>query len=532
MMFLGHLSLIAFGAWAVHPVVGYVSQPRDQEGTCQKTTVAILGAGISGISAAQTLSKASVDDFLILEYRDRIGGRAWHENFGQDKDGNPYVVEMGANWVQGLGNPGGPENPIWTLAKEFGLQTTYSNYSNVSTYNQDGYKDYSHLLDECDEAYDIANQAAGKILVENLQDQTAKAGLALAGWKPKSHDMEAQAVDWWTWDFEASFTPLESSLVFGMASDNLTSNQFSDHDNFVTDQRGFNTIIKGMASKFLTEDDPRLLLNTKVTNITYGPEGVRVYSSDGNCVQAAYAICTFSLGVLQNDVVTFTPELPEWKKTAIQMFTMGTYTKIFLQFNETFWPTDTQYFLYADPATRGYYPLFQSLSMDGFHPGSNIIFVTVTDELAQRAERQSDEETKQEIMEVLRKMFPDVDVPEPTAFLYPRWNTEPWSYGSYSNWPMGTTLEMHENLRANTDRLWFSGEATSPSYFGFLHGAWFEGRDAGRRIAGLLNGCKEGNSTTCVPRKHYEVLHGTSPLADYSSVNGWEVSSFYDSNDD
>lgn len=101
--------------------------------------------------------------------------------------------------MQGLGNPGGPENPIWTLAKEFGLQTTYSNYSNVSTYNQDGYKDYSHLLDECDEAYDIANQAAGKILVENLQDQTAKAGLALAGWKPKSHDMEAQAVDWWTW---------------------------------------------------------------------------------------------------------------------------------------------------------------------------------------------------------------------------------------------------------------------------------------------------------------------------------------------
>jgi hypothetical protein len=22
---------------------------------------------------------------------------------------------MGANWVQGLGNPGGPQNPIWTL---------------------------------------------------------------------------------------------------------------------------------------------------------------------------------------------------------------------------------------------------------------------------------------------------------------------------------------------------------------------------------------------------------------------------------
>ena len=42
MMFLGRLTLIALGAWAIQPVVGYVSQPRDQEGTCKKTTVAIL----------------------------------------------------------------------------------------------------------------------------------------------------------------------------------------------------------------------------------------------------------------------------------------------------------------------------------------------------------------------------------------------------------------------------------------------------------------------------------------------------------
>ncbi|KAE8152320.1 hypothetical protein BDV25DRAFT_138010 [Aspergillus avenaceus] len=530
-MLLRHLPLLAFGIWTAQPGAAYVSQRRDEEGTCKKTTVAILGAGIAGIAAAEALSNASMSDFLILEYRDRIGGRAWHENFGKKEDGSPYVVEMGANWVQGLGNPGGPENPIWTLAKEFGLQTTYSNYSNVSTYNEHGYKDYSHLLDQFDEAYDIASPAAGQLLVDNLQDQTAKAGLALAGWKPKSHDMEAQAVDWWSWDFESAYTPQESSFIFGVASGNLTSNQFSDHDNFVTDQRGFNHIIKGMASKFMKEEDPRLLLNTIITNITYTPEGVTIHSKDGTCVQAAYAICTFSLGVLQNDAVTFIPELPEWKQTAIHMFTMATYTKIFMQFNQTFWPTDTQYFLYADPTTRGYYPLLQSLSMDGFHPNSNISFMTVTEEMAYRAERQSDETTKNEIVAVLQNMFPDVAVPEPTAFMYPRWSTEPWAYGTYSNWPMGTTLEMHQNLRANTDRLWFAGEATSPSYFGFMHGAWFEGRAAGREIAAALGGCKR-NSTACGKRKHYDDLRGTTPLADYSFVNGWTASSFYDSNDD
>ncbi|KAJ5911550.1 uncharacterized protein N7473_000853 [Penicillium subrubescens] len=535
-MHLRYFSLLAATAsLAVQPAGAVPHTPRDQDaGTCKKTTVAILGGGIAGIAAAQALANASVHDFAILEYRDTIGGRAWHKPFGKDKDGKPYIIEMGANWVQGLGNPGGPQNPIWSLAQKYQLKTQYSDYDNISTYNEHGYKDYTHLLSEYDEAYDIANAKAGKILLNNLQDQNAQSGLALGGWNPKKHDMEAQAVDWWKWDFEDNFTPLESSLVYGCAGDNLTVNGFSDHDNFVLDQRGFNTIIKGMASEFMTENDPRLHLNTEVTEIQYSKDGVIIHSKDGSCISAAYAICTFSLGVLQNDAIKFTPSLPEWKQTAIQKFTMGTYTKIFMQFNETFWPKNTQYFLYADPAMRGWYPVFQSLSMPEFFPDSNILFVTVTNELAWRAERQSDETTKQEILTVLRKMFPDQKIPEPTAFLYPRWSTEPWSYGSYSNWPPATTLEMHENLRANTDRLWFAGEATSPTYFGFLHGAWFEGRDAGQNIAAIMqNRCVNADSEKlreCGSRRHWETLHGTTPLADYSALTGWMADSFVDTN--
>lgn len=84
-------------------------------------------------------------------------------------------------------------------AQVYNLSTTYSNYSNLSTYNHNGYSDYSYLLDEYDDAYDIANANAGVILTDNLQDSTAQTGLAMAGWRPKVTDMEAQAVDWWSW---------------------------------------------------------------------------------------------------------------------------------------------------------------------------------------------------------------------------------------------------------------------------------------------------------------------------------------------
>ena len=325
-----------------------------------------------------------------------------------------------------------------------------------------------------------------------------------------------------------------SSFVFGTAGENLTFNQFSDENNFVIDPRGYSAIIEGEASTFLKKDDPRLRLNTQVVNIDYSKDGVTIHNADGSCVSAAYAICTFSVGVLQNNAVTFKPELPQWKKTAIEKFDMGTYTKIFLQFDETFWPSETEYFLYASPTTRGYYPVWQSLSKNTFLPESNIIFVTVVSDQSYRIENQSDEETKDEVMAVLRQMFPDKDIPEPTAFMYPRWTKTPWSYGSYSNWPPSTTLEMHENLRANTDRLWFAGEATSAEYFGFLHGAYFEGRETGEEIATLLNGdCVNvpGTKTCGDARPHYEKLHGTTPLREYNFFNGWPISSFYDASE-
>jgi polyamine oxidase len=224
---------------------------------------------------------------------------------------------------------------------------------------------------------------------------------------------------------------------------------------------------------------------------------------------------------LQQDSVSFQPPFPDWKQQGIETFMMGTYTKIFLQFppDKVFWDKDTQFFLYADPDTRGYYPVWQSLDTPGFLEGSGIIFVTVVHDESYRVEQQSDEVTKEEVMAVLRDMFGADKVPEPIAFMYPRWSLEPWAYGSYSNWPQGVSLEMHQNLRANIGRLYFAGEATSTEYFGFLQGAWYEGQLVGNEIASCLK-------ANCTGESHYEELHGTTPADEYDARNGWFVTSF------
>ena len=208
----------------------------------------------------------------------------------------------------------------------------------------------------------------------------------------------------------------------------------------------------------------------------------------------------------------------------IETFSMGTYTKIFLQFppDKVFWNTSYQYFLYADPDERGYFPVWQTLDTPGFLPGSGIIFVTVVHDQSYVVEAQDDATTQAQVLAVLRKMFGAANVPDPIAFLYPRWSLEPWAYGSYSNWPPGTSLEMHQNLRANIGRLYFAGEATSAEYFGFLQGAWFEGQAAGIEIAD----CISSHGANCSGEADYEVLHGTTPASEYDAANGWEVTSF------
>ncbi|KAH7310501.1 hypothetical protein B0I35DRAFT_396766 [Stachybotrys elegans] len=511
---------------------------------CRKTKVAILGAGIAGVIAGQTLANHSIDDFVIIEYKHEIGGRVHHAFFGHDEYGDPLVVEYGANWAQGLGSSDTRENPIWTLMKKWDIANHPSDFERILTYNESGPVDFTAEIGAFEDAMDRMAAEGGEILKGNLQDMTIREGLSMVGWKPRqrAYPAAAEAVEWWLYgtDGEQALTPEQTSLVFNTAVSNFTFLQFSDENNFVIDQRGHNAWIVGEASEYLTIGDSRLLLNTNVTKIIYSPHGVEIETEGGGCIQADYAICTFSLGVLQqDDAVTFEPALPSWKQQAINRFEMGTYTKIFMQFNESFWPEDTEFFLYADPVQRGWYPIWQTVDLDGFFPGSHVIFVTVTGSESYRVESMTDEETKEEAMAVLRNMFPDITIPDPVAFKYPRWSTTPWAYGSFSCWPASTTLEMHQNLRANVDRLWFAGEHASllATYFGYMQGAYYEGREIGGRIASLIKGNCIGDPPTggavrhsgaCGEMVRYEVLHGTTTEDEYNVQNGWDGTSFYD----
>ena len=65
--------------------------------TIKTTKVVIIGAGAAGIGAAEFLHNKGIA-FIVVEARDRIGGRIWKQDF------QSYGVEMGANWIHGQHN--------------------------------------------------------------------------------------------------------------------------------------------------------------------------------------------------------------------------------------------------------------------------------------------------------------------------------------------------------------------------------------------------------------------------------------------
>ncbi|KAI0059137.1 amine oxidase [Artomyces pyxidatus] len=443
--------------------------------------VLILGGGVAGIMAARTLHQRGIDNFRIVEAREELGGRMKSFKFGAP--GREYVLELGADWIHGTQSGNGPSNPIYELARKHNLSTHPNSYrGSMTTYDYTGPVDYLDTFYSAVDAFAQLTVAGGKRVLRGFIDGTSRSGYSLIGAKPRTH--HEVAAEYYQFDWEYAQTPEQSSWLASSWANNFTFNVdqggFSAENLLSTDQRGFASILQAEAAEFLTEE--QVLLNTTVKTIKRSSNGVSVSLTDGSSLSADYALVTFSLGVLQNDDVLFDPPLPEWKAEAIHGMAMGTYTKIYLQFPEKFW-FNTEFALYADHE-RGWYPVWQGLDLEGFFPGSGILFVTVTGDFAKRIESLTDDIVKAEVLAVMRSMYPNVTIPEPDAFYFPRWNNDPLYRGSYSNWPASLVSGHHRNLRASVgDRLWFGGEATSLKYYGYLHGAYYEGQRMGSHIA-------------------------------------------------
>jgi monoamine oxidase len=186
------------------------------------------------------------------------------------------------------------------------------------------------------------------------------------------------------------------------------------------------------------------------------------------------------LGVLKNNVISFTPALPTNKLNAIANTKMGNVNKFLLVWQTPFWDTNLQY-IGITPDTKGKFNYF--LNVKKFTT-SNALMTFAFGDYATTTETMTDSDIIAAIMVHLRKIYGN-NIPNPISFLRTKWGQNPNSFGAYSYATNGTTSANFDTLALSVgSKLFFAGEHTHRKYRGTVHGAYLSGiREADKIIA-------------------------------------------------
>lgn len=418
-------------------------------------TVVVIGAGLAGLSAARQL-KASGATVVVVEARQRIGGRVWTSHHWPG-----MAMDLGASWIHGV-----ESNPIAALAEEAGAARVATDYE--SSILIDGQGSTVDFEDELARAGDLV--AAARADAENRQiDQSLMdAIVSTNAWREADvptrrllrHHVNGTVEMEYGGDWsEVSVWHFDNGKEFGGTDEIFPSGigQITDY------------LAKGI--------DVRL--GRTVTHLEPRNAGIRIRLQDGSTLEADHAIITVPLGVLQSGTIAFAQPLAPERQNAINALRMGLLNKCWLRFERVAWPPNVDWIEWLGPKD-GYWSQWVSLAQAvklpvllGFNAGTQ----------AREMEKLDDRATAASAHEALKSMFGS-SFPAPVSAQTTRWSQDAFSRGSYSFNAVGVTPATRRRL-AGPDwngRLVFAGEAASADYFGTAHGAVLSGLAAAENL--------------------------------------------------
>lgn len=421
--------------------------------------VLVLGAGMAGLSAAAMLQAQGVN-VLVLEARQRIGGRVW----SSEALGVP--LDLGASWIHGVTG-----NPLSDLAREQGLIAAPTDDTSLLVYDEDGAEveaaRYAQITARMTELLRQVQAQRRELRRTGKPDMALQAAFDAALAATPLGPVERRELDY------AVSTTIEYDYAADIADMSLlyydAGRLFPGGDALVLG--GYVRLIEGLAR------DLPIRLGAVVWQVDYRNGEVRVQTSRGE-VRAGYAVVTLPLGVLKARTVRFVPELPAPRRRSIQLLGSGVLNKLYLRFPNVFW-ADAYEFLGYLARQKGAWVEWLNLA---FYTGEPVLLAFSAAAYGRACEDLSDAACVAAALHTLRAIYGS-RVPQPVAFLRTRWAADPFARGSYSYMAPGATPADRRILAAPLNgRLFFAGEHTSLDHPSTAHGALLSGRRAAREL--------------------------------------------------
>eukprot|EP00697_Spironema_sp_BW2_P006133 gnl/Spiro4/18537_TR9929_c0_g1_i1.p1 gnl/Spiro4/18537_TR9929_c0_g1~~gnl/Spiro4/18537_TR9929_c0_g1_i1.p1 ORF type:complete len:534 (-),score=146.16 gnl/Spiro4/18537_TR9929_c0_g1_i1:174-1775(-) len=481
---------------------------------CREKPVVVVGAGISGLAAAQKLVDGGCS-VVVLEAKDHIGGRMYSEKL---EDG--WYFHHGANWIHGAGH-----NPVWRLnQREKIVQTqwvpmTYfmrtADGRNVTFIGNDSWvpgqkirNDYDDWVsDKSDSDSYFESVANGTYLYPDIPYSFYEHEY-IAAHNLTGDDLEAFYL------FNNVYEEMDDNMdmyAVGMAT---VTKLYGMDKEWMVFEPGYNAINQHLATN-LTD----VRLKSPVVLVTYSKSGVSLTTAAGEVVEGSAVVVTPSVGVLAAGALAFKPELPRYKLSAIDNTKMGLLEKIALKWDGApwwpafgaFWRTRTGEGVIKETANEWY-----NLAM---HPGyPSVLVCTPAGVYARILETKSDEEVTTMLLAELASIFPDLPggIPKPAYILRSNWAKDPYVLGSYTYSAIGMDPLNYDYLaHPIANRVFFAGEHTDIGLRNaYTDGAYVSGQRAASEILGLC-----GHGQNAVP--FVEELDVSRPVDDDALRKAW-----------
>ena len=424
----------------------------------KRSGVIVIGAGLAGLAAARML-KSLGHDVVVLEGRDRIGGRI---HTSSRWTGIP--LDLGATWIHETTG-----NPLTKLAAEVNATLLTTRYDDSIGYNPDG-----SVWNKADASRleDLRGKVHGLIEVARNGDADQSLRQALERLLGPGSTAETRRLV----NFILS-SEMETEYAGGAGQ--LSAYWYDHVEGYAGPDKlfaaGFSSLTDHLAAGL------EIRTGEVVTAIDWSQPEVRVATTSGDCAARAVLV-TLPLGVLKTGQPAFSPALPAAKREAIAALGMGLLNKCYLRFPSVFWPADVDW-IESIPETHGEWSQWVSFKKAADQP---VLLGFLAAETAAAKEALTDERIVAGAMNVLRAIY-GAEIPDPTDHQITRWAADPFARGSYSFNAVHSTPAMRTTLAAPVaGRLFFAGEATEKTRFGTAHGAYLSGLRAAGESASAI----------------------------------------------
>ena len=281
-----------------------------------KYNTIIIGAGISGLTIGAGLENP---DFIILEARDRIGGRVYTNS--------DTHLDMGAAWIHGsIDNPlnqflnydenmipVAPSNP-WIHSEDASIQylTTSGEISEI-------------------ERHKMALQWQEMVKhIANVEDKTIDQALS------QTLSQQAKSSQWYK-SFLYMIEVWCGGSIKNIPASYLQHSVGDYPGSHCLFKNGASTLVDSIISSSTHNLNDRIKCNQIVREIKYDTDSIIVIIDDGSIYHCDKLCITIPPGPILD--IRFTPPLSQERISALSQVKMGSYKKIQMVFdrNDVFW---------------------------------------------------------------------------------------------------------------------------------------------------------------------------------------------------